>query len=483
MRSASRKQHKHMSIAIGQTIDGKYQIVRLIGEGGMGAVYEGKNALISRRVAIKVLHPGAASLDDGAVRRFEREAQAAGRIGSDHILEVLDVGIFPDGTRYMVMEYLDGEPLSERIHRLGRMSPHELRPILSQALVGLSAAHKAGIVHRDLKPDNIFILKEKAGRQDFVKLIDFGISKFAVLGGDMSMTRTGALMGTPYYMSPEQAKGASNVTQLSDIYSLGVIAFEALTGKVPFDGTTFNELMFKIVLSEAPDPEELVVGLDPAFSAIVRRAMHRDAARRFQNTEEFLAALERWSPMARTVSDGTPFMVQGYGPDAVAAAEAGNGSSLPPTLPRHAIEGPPAGVPLKRSPLLLVGGAVLAAGIVVLLMLSLGGEDSDAAAESSAAIPSVVTPQAAPPPPLPPAPAPPVAVTPAPPPPAPAPPPPAPAPPPPKASTVSKPSAPTAKPAAAKPAAAKPAPTTTTPTPTAPAPKAAKTKGTRDFGY
>jgi len=473
-----------MSIAIGQLIDAKYQIVRLIGEGGMGAVYEGKNTLISRRVAIKVLHPATATADEGAVRRFEREAQAAGRIGSDHILEVLDVGIFPDGARYMVMEYLDGEPLSERIQRLGRMSPHELRPILSQALVGLGAAHRAGIVHRDLKPDNIFILKEKAGRQDYVKLIDFGISKFAVLGGDMSMTRTGALMGTPYYMSPEQAKGASNVTQLSDIYSLGVIAFEALTGKVPFDGTTFNELMFKIVLNEAPDPEELVVGLDPAFSAIVRRAMHRDATKRFQSTEEFLAALERWSPMARTVSDGTPFQVQAFGADGMPIYEPS--TSLPPTIRKGAdTEAPPAGVPLKGSPTLLFAGVGLGAvALIAGLALAFSGGDDEAAAAAAASASAETPPatqpaapptKATPPAPTPPAP---VAAVPAGPPPT-APPAPATPAPPPTARPSAKPAPTASKPAPAKPA---PAPTSRPTTTAAPAPKP-KAKGTRDFGY
>lgn len=302
-----------MSIATGHLIDGKYEIVRLIGEGGMGAVYEGRNRFISRRVAIKVLHPERAQTDPSALQRFEREAQAAGRIGSDHILEVIDLGTLPSGERYLVMEFLDGETLAERIERLGRMTPRELQPILAQALVGLAAAHKAGIVHRDLKPENVFILKEKAGRSDFVKLIDFGISKFNLPGADFSMTRTGALMGTPYYMSPEQAKGASNVTGQTDLYSLGVIAFEALTGRVPYDGTTFNDLMFKIVLSETPNAEDLVSGLDPAFAAIVRRAMDRELARRFQSADEFLAALERWSPMAITVADGTPMSVQGVG--------------------------------------------------------------------------------------------------------------------------------------------------------------------------
>src|SRR3954452_9012291 len=164
-----------MSLEIGQIIDGKYRIVRLIGEGGMGAVFEGENLRIRRRVAIKVLHAATASNAE-AVQRFEREAQAAGRIGSDHILEVLDLGQFPNGDRFMVMEYLDGEPLGARIARNGRLTPHEIAPLAKQVLAGLEAAHSAGIIHRDLKPDNIYVLKEKAGQADYIKLIDFGIS-------------------------------------------------------------------------------------------------------------------------------------------------------------------------------------------------------------------------------------------------------------------------------------------------------------------
>jgi serine/threonine-protein kinase len=175
----------------GQIIEGKYRIVRLIGEGGMGSVYEGENTFIKRRIAIKVLH--AHSVSEETVRRFEREAQAAGCIGSDHILEVLDLGSLGNGDRFMVMEYLDGETLGARMSR-GRMNPNDVLVVARQVLVGLRAAHLANIVHRDLKPDNIFILREKAGRADFAKIIDFGISKFNALGGDMSMTRTGAVM-------------------------------------------------------------------------------------------------------------------------------------------------------------------------------------------------------------------------------------------------------------------------------------------------
>jgi len=273
----------------GQIIESKYRIVRLVGEGGMGSVYEGENILIKRRVAIKILH--AHSVSPETVMRFEREAQAAGCIGSDHILEVLDLGTLANGDRFMVMEFLDGETLGARMSR-GRMNPPEVAAVARQVLIGLRAAHHASIVHRDLKPDNIFVLREKAGRADFAKIIDFGISKFNALGGDMSMTRTGAVMGTPYYMSPEQAQGTQQIDGRSDLYSLGVIMYEALSGAVPFDGDTFNELMFKIVLSNPRPLAQVAPTLDPQLVTLVEKAMARDIKERFQSADEMIQALD-----------------------------------------------------------------------------------------------------------------------------------------------------------------------------------------------
>jgi serine/threonine protein kinase len=282
-----------MDVTIGQLLDNKYRIVRLLGEGGMGAVYEGENVRIRHRVAIKVLHAGVAMHSD-AVQRFEREAQAAGQIGSEHIVEVYDLGELEGGARYIVMEYLEGESLSQRVARLGRMPPTEIAPIMLQLLEGLAAAHDAKIVHRDLKPDNIFLQRNRNGK-DFVKIVDFGISKFSVLGGsEMNMTRTGAVMGTPSYMSPEQARGTKNSDHRSDLYSAGVVLFECTTGQVPFRGDSFNDLMFKIALEAPPDPADLVQGLDARFAAIIRTGMAREVAQRFQSASDFAQAILQW---------------------------------------------------------------------------------------------------------------------------------------------------------------------------------------------
>jgi serine/threonine-protein kinase len=403
-----------MQVMIGQLIDSKYRIVRMLGEGGMGAVYEGENVRIHHRVAIKVLHGEIATRKD-VLERFEREAQAAGKIGSEHIVEVFDLGELPDGSRYMVMEYLDGENLSARVAQRGRMAASEIAPILLQLLEGLGAAHASGIVHRDLKPDNIFLVRDKKRGNDFVKIVDFGVSKFSSSSPDaaMSMTRTGTVIGTPYYMSPEQAKGAKNTDHRSDLYAVGVVLFECATGRVPYQADTFNELMFKIVLEPPPDPESLVQGLDPRFAAIIRKAMAREPEARYQNAGEFQDALSSWMkvagvgsgvyehappPRAPLVSGADLQATGGISGGAPQIALSKTAGSLPGSVATQPI---PSG---KKSPVPLVmgilGGLALVAGGVFFAAKGQHGKTdaatSDHAAAAIVAAPEPAAPSAAP---------------------------------------------------------------------------------------
>ena len=389
-----------MSLSTGDVIDGKYRIIRLIGEGGMGAVYEGENVRIHRTVAIKVLHAGVAENAD-AVQRFEREAQAAGRIGSEHIVEVLDLGNLPDGDRFMVMEFMDGDALSKRIETKGRLTPREIYPIARQILEALVAAHGAGIIHRDLKPDNVFLLKSRGGQADFVKLLDFGISKFSALSGEsgFSMTRTGAVMGTPYYMSPEQAKGAKGMDHRADLYAVGVILYECVTGSVPFNADTFNELLFKIVL-ETPQPiEQVVPDSDPDFNKIVQKAMAREPGIRFQTSREFQQTLDQWASgagvPANVAAIGTaPVTVVGSA--TVVEAPAGGQAAKPGPGTQGAwantpgLAAAPAEAPPQKKGGTMVAAAVAAGVLVVgggVFALRSSGGTAAAAAPSSAAPP------------------------------------------------------------------------------------------------
>ncbi|HEV8551185.1 MAG TPA: serine/threonine-protein kinase [Polyangiaceae bacterium] len=345
-------------LEVGQVVDGKYRVERLLGKGGMGAVFEGHHLHIGRRVAIKVLLPEVTASEEG-VARFEREVRAAGRIGSDHILEVYDVGALPDGARFMVSEFLDGETLSGRLER-GALSPRDTTLLMLQLLDGLGAAHHAGIVHRDLKPDNIFLLARRGGQSDFVKIIDFGVSKYQFEDPtSMSMTTTGAVIGTPYYLSPEQARGQRDIDARSDLYTVGVIIYQCVAGQVPIRAETFNELLFKIALQTAPPLTTDVPSIDPKFSALVEKAMSREREGRFQTAAELRQALENWLSGVSINSQQAQSLPRGWNSDTVA-------SPMPTSSTFGRTQSPTSPFAPRRTPkVLLVAGAIV-------LMASIG---------------------------------------------------------------------------------------------------------------
>ncbi len=276
---------------IGTLVGGKYRLVRLLGQGGMGAVYEALQEGLNRRCAVKVLHETLAQ-DATLVARFKREAEVAASLGHANIVQVTDFG-YDDGKAFLVMDYLDGQPLAD-LMEAGALDPERVRFIVSQVLSALEAAHAREIVHRDLKPDNVY-LTAISGVRDMVKLLDFGIARITD-EQSQKMTTTGQVLGTPAYMSPEQARGRP-VDVRTDLYSLGVMMYEMLTTRMPVSGSNYHELMFAIV-GETPTPiEELRPDLDAGLVAVVRRAMQKEPEARFQTATEMRAAIDALGPL------------------------------------------------------------------------------------------------------------------------------------------------------------------------------------------
>jgi serine/threonine-protein kinase len=279
------------SSLIGIALDNKFKILRLIGRGGMGEVFEAEHIQLGKRVAIKLMLEKYTG-DGEAIARFSREAHAASRIGNAHIIDVSDIGTAPDGRAFVVMELLQGNPLSKVIEDGGPMPPQRALHIMRQVLRAVGAAHAKGIVHRDLKPDNIF-LTDGGEQGDFVKLLDFGISKLMdpdLQAAATRLTTTGVVMGTPLYMAPEQAMGVE-IDQLADIYACGVILYEMLAGRPPFDGATYAVLVAKLLTTEPRLLNEVRPGIAPKLVAAVHRALEKEPKSRFASAEAFAAAL------------------------------------------------------------------------------------------------------------------------------------------------------------------------------------------------
>jgi serine/threonine-protein kinase len=283
-----------MPLSPGEIVDDKYRVVRKVGEGGMGAVFEAADTRANRRVAIKVLLPALAR-DPEHVARFDREARVASLVKSPYLADVIGLGDLRTGERFIVMEYLEGESLEARLQTTGPMPIKDVLRIAFQILDGLAKVHEAGVVHRDLNPHNIYLATSRTG--ETAKIIDFGLAKIEGGGrAEPKLTRPGSVLGTPHFMSPEQARGQMHEVDLrTDLYAFGVVLYRAITGQLPFRANSYADLALQINFHTPPSPLDLVSGLDANFSAIVSKAMAREKSARYASAREMLAALGHWA--------------------------------------------------------------------------------------------------------------------------------------------------------------------------------------------
>jgi serine/threonine protein kinase len=290
-----------------EIIAGKYRVVRMLGRGGMGSVWEGKHETLGTRVAIKFIDPDHAESAE-ARARFENEAKAAATIQSKYAIQIFDHGTTDDGRPYIVMEMLSGEPLDKRLDRLGALPLQEVARIVQQVSRGLGKAHEKGIIHRDLKPENVFLTLDSDEGAEVAKVLDFGIAK---LRGDSNLaigsgTRTGAILGTPYYMSPEQARGLKDIDHRADLWSLAVMAYRCAIGKLPFDGESVGDLLVKICTAPLPVPSRENPALPQMFDGWFAKALERDPNGRFQNANDFSESLAEIAGITVRRSAGLP---------------------------------------------------------------------------------------------------------------------------------------------------------------------------------
>jgi tRNA A-37 threonylcarbamoyl transferase component Bud32 len=356
---------------VGTTLSGRYLVTRKVGQGGMGAVYEATHTLIGKRVAVKVLLEKYAQRE-AIVARLKQEAQLASSVGNEHIIDITDFGTTEDGRTFVVMEFLEGESLAECLARETRLPEQRILKIVYQAASALAAAHAKGIVHRDIKPENLFLLRRKD--QDFVKVVDFGISKSLRASGEEEeqprLTQTGMVLGTPLYMSPEQARGDDELDARVDIYALGVIMYETASGRVPFIGNNYLSVISQ-VLNETPKPlRDERPELSEEFEAIVMRAMAKDRSERYESATDMLV------DVSALLDDPTR------------------------STERAKITGPRRKVPKKsavRYVVWLGAVAVLVAAIAVTVKVMMTGPTKAALAATRDAGPAAATPDAGPP--------------------------------------------------------------------------------------
>ena len=342
----------------GDLISGKYRLLRLLGAGGMGSVWAARNELTDRDFAIKFLHPKLADNKE-ALQRFFLEARACGQIKHPAVVDVYDMGQAEDGSPYLVMQLLEGEGFDQRLSRAGCFRPAEAASWIAFIARGLEEAHVRGLVHRDLKPANVFFALDDRG--DVIpKILDFGVSKATGTSAtaELVLTSTGAVLGSPAYMSPEQARGDTDVDGRSDVWSLGVILYESLTGKIPFDAANYNALMVSIITQPHKPVAEVAPGVPSELSQIVDQALSKDRGERISTARELADRLEG---LASRLTGSTP-MVYGMRTPTMMGA-----SPLPrsPTTQNAWTEGPPTAA-RRRS------NTAFAAGLLAMAVLVVG---------------------------------------------------------------------------------------------------------------
>ncbi len=364
-----------MELAQGIIVADRFRLVRALGQGGMGAVWLAHHTGLDIPCAVKFIHEEAAQSPELRAR-FEREARAAAQLRSPHVVQVLDHGVW-QGAPYIAMELLEGEDLGQRLHRRGALAPHETLALAVQVGRALAKAHSVGLVHRDLKPANIFLVRDED--REIAKVLDFGVAKLTGAGLD-GATQSGAVLGTPFYMSPEQARGARDIDHRSDLWALAVVVYRCITGKLPFTGQALGDLFVKIIVEPLPIPSQVPgnPGVPPGFDAWWMRAAARDPAHRFQTAKELSDALglalgvtvintvEVGASMPRLPQPGGPPSLATLGPPLTFGAGGYDGGSRPQPpqqSPSHGGTGavmqvqPPTPLPASQTP--YASGAML----------------------------------------------------------------------------------------------------------------------------
>jgi eukaryotic-like serine/threonine-protein kinase len=367
----------------GELVGAKYRIVRLLAQGGMGVVYEAQHTVVRRRFAVKFLRRDLAERRD-ILTRFHHEAEAAGALESEHVAAAIDFGIAEDGTPYIVMEYLVGESLTALVGRAGPLPIGRAADLVSQAARGVEVAHAGGIIHRDLKPQNLFVCRRQDGT-DLLKVLDFGVAKLQAIDEMNTATRTGAVVGTVAYMSPEQARGDKVVDRRSDVYALGAILYEICTGRKPHPGDSHNAILHHIASLPAVPLASVAPELPAAFVEIVDHTLASDPAARPPSAEALVEAL---APFAKR---------EVWPPPKLEDSGATRVGSAPPSSPRLPGAAGGARPAARRAPKLLLPLFAVAAGVVV-AVVGVGRRESPATSPGTVLSVEVQAPSPPPPP-------------------------------------------------------------------------------------